>query len=70
MEIDNEYLLLQANYREKNKNKDNIFPSEWYNVQEYDLKKEILSECLEKDFLIIHSSKYSEFKLRALNDYK
>ena len=70
MEIDNEYLLLQANYREKNKNKDNIFPEEWYNVQEYGLKKEILSECLEKDILIIHSSKYSEFKLKALNDHR
>lgn len=67
MNIDNEYVVLQAKYRKVNNNKDNLFPNEWYNVKEYELKKEILKECLEKNILITESSLYQEFKLKALS---
>ena len=68
MNIDNEYVVLQAKYRKVNdNNKEDLFPNEWYNVKEYELKKEILKECLEKNILITESSLYQEFKLKALS---
>ena len=67
MEIDSEYVLLQHKYRTLNKNNQNIFPSEWYYVKEYELKKKILNECINKNILIINSSNYLSFKKIALS---
>lgn len=67
MEIDKEYLELVTMYKKNNINQNNLFPYEWYNVLEYDLKKKILKECLENNILIINSSYYYNFKLLALN---
>lgn len=67
MEIDKEYLVLETMYEHKY-NDNNPFPREWYNVYEYDLKKEILKECLYNNIQIMDSSLYYDFKLRALNE--
>lgn len=67
MNIDREYIVLQTKYRTIFNNKENIFPDEWYNVKEYELKKKILKECIENNLLIINSSYYYEFKLIALS---
>ncbi len=67
MEIDKEYLKLQALYHKMYDGDEDIFPSEWYNVQEYDLKKKILTECLKNKIKIKDSSFYYEFKMKALN---
>ncbi|MBQ8472049.1 MAG: hypothetical protein IJ501_00945 [Bacilli bacterium] len=67
MDIDKEYIVLQTNYRSIFHDKENIFPDEWYNIKEYDLKKKILKECIDNNILIINSSYYYEFRLIALN---
>lgn len=67
MEIDKDYLKLQTLYQKKFEEIENIFPNEWYNVKEYDLKKKILAECLDNHILIKDSSLYYEFKNKALN---
>ena len=67
MDIDKKYIILETIYKKNNINKKNIFPYEWYNVKEYELKKKILIECLENNLLIINSSFYYKFKLIALN---
>lgn len=67
MDIDNEYIVLQTKYRKANDNREDIFPSEWYNVKEYEMKKEILKECLNKKKIIKESSLYQDFRLKALN---
>ena len=67
MNIDREYVVLQTKYRMIFNNKQNIFPDEWYNIQEYDLKKKILKECIENNILIINSSYYYKLKLIALS---
>ena len=63
---DKEYLILETMYRNIFKNNNNIFPNEWYNVLEYDLKKKILKECIENKILIIDSSYYYDFRNLAL----
>ena len=68
MEIDKDYLVLETIYKKNNSNNKNIFPYEWYNVKEYDLKKKILKECIDNNILIINSSKYYYFRLLALNN--
>lgn len=68
MDIDKEYLLLQTIYHKVNKNKKDIFPDEWYNIKEYELKKKILKECLNSKILINDSKEYYNFKLKALNN--
>lgn len=67
MEIDSEYVLLQKKYRQLHQDKPNIFPNEWYFVKEYDLKKQILEECLLKNIMIIDSTKYWDFRKKALS---
>lgn len=67
MEDKVEVAILQSKYCDKFKNEKNLFPNEWYNVQEYNLKKKILSECLEKNILIVESSYYYDFRTIALN---
>lgn len=67
MDIDKEYLILETIYKNNNKNKKNIFPYEWYNIKQYELKKKILKECIENNILILNSSYYYNFKLLALN---
>ena len=68
MQVDKEYLGLETLYKKKNLDKDNIFPYEWYNVKEYELKKKILRECLENNILIVNSSFYYDFRLLSLNN--
>ena len=67
MDIDKEYLILETIYKKNNGNKNDIFPYEWYNVKEYELKKKILKECLLNNILIINSSYYYDFRLLSLN---
>ena len=67
MEYDIEYIILQQKYRNHNHNNKNIFPSEWYNVNDYILKKKILNECISNNILIVQSSYYYLFRKRALN---
>lgn len=67
MDIDKEYLVLQTKYHSIHKDENNIFPDEWYNIKEYELKKKILKECIDNNILIINSCYYYEFKLIALN---
>ena len=67
MEIDREYVVLQAEYHEINKDKENIFPNCWYNVKEYELKKKILKECINSNILIEECKLYNDFKAIALN---
>ena len=67
MGIDKEYIVLETIYKKNNINKKDIFPYEWYNVKEYELKKKILKECIDNNILIMNSSFYYDFKLIALN---
>jgi len=62
-----EYLILSSMYKKIFKDKKNIYPNEWYNVKEYELKNKILKECIENKILIINSSLYYEFRLYSLN---
>ncbi len=62
MEIDKEYVVLQAEYHSLNEDKDNIFPNCWYNVKEYELKKEILKECIKNNILIKDCQLYNDFR--------
>ena len=64
---DKEYIILLTMYKKLFNNKDDIIPYEWYNVNEYDLKKKILEECIKNKILIINSSLYYDFRLLALN---
>ena len=66
MGVDIEYIVLQQKYRKENNNQEDIFPDEWYTVEEYELKKKILSDCLSKNILIKNSSYYEEFRRIAL----
>ena len=66
MDIDSEYVVLQAEYRNLNEDKDNIFPNCWYNVKEYELKKKILKECIKNNLLIRDCILYNEFRDIAL----
>ena len=66
MEYDIKYGLLQAKYRKIHNNQNNIFPNEWYNVKEYELKIAILEECLIKKCLITESKYYLKFRELAL----
>ena len=68
MEDKIEIAILQSKYKKMHENNGNLFPNEWYNVKEYELKKKILNECIEKHILIINSSYYYEFREIALND--
>ena len=64
---DKEYLILDTMYRSIHEKNNNIFPNEWYNVPEYDLKKKILKECIKNKILIIDSSYYYDFRVIALS---
>ena len=70
MEDKIEIAILQNKYKKMHTNNEKLFPNEWYNVKEYELKKKILSECIEKNILIINSSYYYEFREIALNDIR
>ena len=61
------YAILQSKYRKLNKDNSDIFPSEWYNIQEYDLKIKVLSDCVDNSILITDSKYYYEFRTKALN---
>ncbi len=67
MKLDFDYVILQNEYRKLNKYQMNVFPKEWYNIRDYDLKKKILHECIENHILIIESSNYYYFRKKALN---
>ena len=67
MEINKEYLVLQTQYHKMNNDKDNIFPKEWYNKKEYELKIKILKECINYNILIENSKLYNELKSILLN---
>ncbi len=67
MDVDIEYIKLQNEYRNLNANLTTIFPNEWYNIKEYELKKKILQECINNGIIIVQSSYYYQFKERALN---
>ncbi len=68
MNIDKEYLVLEVMYKNILKNKDGLFPFEWYNIKEYELKKKILRECIQNKILIINSSYYYDYRFLALKD--
>ena len=65
--VDKEYLVLTMMYKKMHNNMPNIFPKEWNNKKEYELKKKILQECIENNLLIINSSSYYDFRILALN---
>ena len=67
MVSDIKYVLLQQKYRKLNHNRQNIFPSEWYYVKEYDIKKKILKDCIDHNLLIKDSIYYNDFRKCALN---
>lgn len=67
MEKDKEYLILETMYRSIHEKNNNIFPDEWYNILEIDLKKKILKECIENKILIVDSSYYYKFRVIALS---
>lgn len=62
-----EYFLLVNMYKKIFKDNKDIFPYEWYNTKEYELKNKILRECIENKILIINSSLYYDFRILALN---
>ena len=64
---DNSFLILNTIYKKKFKDYKDIYPYEWYNVHEYELKKKILMECIENNILIVNSTYYYDFRLIALN---
>ena len=67
MEKDIKYVILQQKYRKLHLNNNDIFPKEWYYTKEYELKKSILRECLDKKCLITETENYKFFKMKALN---
>ena len=67
MDVDLEYVYLQSEYRKLNEGKENLFPSEWYNIKEYELKKKILQECISNNINIKDSHYYYQFRMKALN---
>ena len=62
-----EYLILETLYKNMCQDLD-IFPDEWYNVMEYDLKIKILKEFIKNKILIKNSINYYNFKLKALGE--
>lgn len=66
MVYDFKYIIMQSKYRKMHNNKKNIFPDEWYNIKEYEIKKNILKDCLDKNCLIIDSHNYPILKKLAL----
>ena len=65
MEIDKEYIILQTEYHKINADSENVFPGCWYNVKEYELKKQILKECIKNNILIKDCKLYNDFRLIA-----
>ena len=65
---DDSFLVLNIMYKNLFSDKKDIYPYEWYNVHEYELKKQILRECIKNQILIVDSSLYYNFRLIALND--
>ena len=66
-ELEDYYILTEESYvkkwKEKNKlnfDEKQLFPYNWYKIEDYKLKLEILAEALKKDILIEETNKYKE----------
>ena len=62
-----EYLILETLYKNMCQDLD-IFPDEWYNVMEYDLKIKILKEYIKNKILIKNNINYYDYILKALGE--
>jgi len=54
------YILLELTYI-KNFDKENIFPSNWYNIKDHSFKIKVLNEALKKNILIIETETFANF---------
>ena len=63
--MDNEiYVMMEINYLKENNrsiddNNDDLFPFDWYRINNYKLKTEILYEAIQKKIKIIDTDGYS-----------
>ncbi len=65
-ELENYYILAEHSYVKKMKEKDKLnfdekqlFPYNWYKIEDYKLKLEILAEALKKGILIEETDKFN-----------
>ena len=61
------YLMMEINYlkennRDINGNNDDLFPLNWYLLDNYDKKAEILLEAINNKVKIVDTKKYQEIK--------
>lgn len=65
MEDKQVYLIVEINYLKKNnrtvydENKD-LFPFDWYSINDYKLKTEILTEAITNKVKVIDTKKYKD----------
>lgn len=57
------YVLAELNYKKNNPgmNEEELYPEDWFLINNYKLKNEIIAEALEKNILIKDTSKYLDF---------
>lgn len=62
------YVLYELTYKEKyeKSNVDDLFPSDWYNINDYELKIKAISEAINENILIEETKLYKNFK----NEYE
>jgi len=61
------YLMMEINYlkennRNINDNNDDLFPLNWYLLDNYEKKAEILLEAINNKVKIVDTKKYQEFR--------
>ena len=61
------YLMMEINYlkennRNINDNNDDLFPFNWYLLDNYEKKAEILLEAINNKVKIVDTKKYQEFR--------
>lgn len=54
----NLYVIAELTYKQKNQNKKDIFPIDWYSSKNYALKVKIIAEALKKDIKIEETDLY------------
>lgn len=66
----NLYIMAELTYKNKNGNKDNLFPIDWYSSKNYRLKTEIIAEALKNNKEIENTTLYQTQFLEEIKIYK
>mgnify|MGYP003299963646 FL=1 len=54
------YVLAEITYTKENENREDIFPADWYSINNYKAKVEIIAEALNNKCLIAETKKYQD----------